>query len=107
MVELRTQGQGPGRPPGGLLPPPRSKDCPTLGRIFFPGGPCLPWVVLRPRGNDDPTCHCWVNMSMVMMAQHVIGTSLFLFSCYSVVSDSATPWTEASYLLQFTQTHVH
>ena len=42
-----------------------------------------------------------------MMAQHVIGTSLFLFSCYSVVSDSATPWTEASYLLQFTQTHVH
>ena len=93
MVKLRTQGQGPGRPPGGLPPPPCSKDCPTLGRTFLPCGPCLPWVVLRPRGNDDPTCHCWVNMSLVMMTQHVTGASLL--SSYSVVSDSATPWTVA------------
>ena len=98
MVKLRTQGQGPGRPPGGLPPPPCSKDCPTLGRTFLPCGPCLPWVVLRPRGNDDPTCHCWVNMSLVMMTQHVTGASLL--SSYSVVSDSATPWPEAN--LSFT-----
>ena len=55
VATLRAQGQGPGQPPGELLPPPCREDRPILGRSFFPDGPCLPWAVLRPNGNDDPT----------------------------------------------------
>ena len=89
------------RHPGASVLLPAARTVPLWAGLSFPVAPaCLGWC--SDHGNDDPRRHCWVNMSLVMMTQRVTGASLLSFS-YSVVSDSAAPWTEAR--LSFTICH--